>query len=97
MKKTFSFLGLLLVTATIITSCSSAAVENDAKKVAKLQCRAQKLAQQAMSGDMSVLEESTKLTAEATALANELKGKYESESDRKKFAEAYAAELKNCK
>jgi hypothetical protein len=97
MKKILSFIGTLLITTLLITSCGSSAVESDAKKVADLQCRAQKLAQQAMSGDMSVLEESTKLTAEATALANELKGKYESESDRKKFAEAYAAELKNCK
>ena len=97
MKKKLSFLGTLLISATIITSCGSAAVESDAKNVAELQCRAQKLAQQVMSGDMSVLEESASLQKEATALANELKGKYESESDLKKFSEAYTAALKNCK
>jgi phosphoheptose isomerase len=97
MKKTLSFLGVLMITTVLITSCGSAAIESDAKKVAELQCRAQKLAQQAMSGDMTVLEESTQIAAEATALANELKGKYESENDRKKFAEALSTELKNCK
>ncbi len=86
-----------MIATVLITSCGSAAIESDAKKVAELQCRAQKLAQQAMSGDMTVLEESTQIAAEATALANELKGKYESENDRKKFAEALSTELKNCK
>ena len=97
MKKSFLFFGTLFITTMLITGCGSASIESDAKKVAELQCRAQKLAQQAMSGDMTVLEESTKIAAEATALSNELKGKYSSDSDRKKFAEALAAELKNCK
>ncbi len=97
MKKILSTLGMLYLSAVIITSCNNGSIEADAKKVAELQCKAQKLMQKATSGDMSVLEESTKLTTEATALGNELEGKYTSDSDKKKFAEALLKEMENCK
>jgi hypothetical protein len=97
MKKILSTLGLLIMTALIFTACNSGSIESDAKKVADLQCKAQKLMQKATSGDMSVLEESTKLSTEATALGVELEGKYTSDSDKKKFAEALLKEMENCK
>ena len=97
MKKSLHFLGAIACATVLFLSCSNASIENDAKKVAQLQCRAQKLAQQALSGDESVIEESTKISTEASALANELKGKYSSEADKKKFTEAYLEELNKCK
>jgi len=46
---------------------------------------------------MSVMEESTKLTSEAESLSKELEGKYTSDSDKEKFAEALLKEMGNCK
>jgi hypothetical protein len=97
MKKSLNILSATIFATCLLLSCSNASIENDAKKVAQLQCRAQKLAQQALSGDESVIEESTKISTEASALANELKGKYSSESDKKKFTETYLEELNKCK
>ena len=86
-----------MIASTILTSCGGGSIESDAKKVAELQCKAQQLVQKATSGDMSVMEESTKLTSEAAALSKEMEGKYTSDSDKKKFAEALLKEMGNCK
>lgn len=97
MKKTMTIWGVLIITSTILISCGGGSVESDAKKVAELQCKAQKLMQKATSGDMSVMEESTKLTSEAAALSKEMEGKYTTDSDKQKFAEALMKEMGNCK
>jgi hypothetical protein len=49
-----------------------------------------------MSGDMSVIAESSKLATEAAALSKEMEGKYTSEEDRRKFGEALLKEMANC-
>jgi len=89
--------GAILFASTILTSCGGGSIERDAKRVAELQCKAQKLMQRVTSGDMSVMEESTKLTSEAESLSKELEGKYTSDSDKEKFAEALLKEMGNCK
>lgn len=82
--------------AVAMMSCGGS-VDSDAQRLADLQCKAQKLIAKAQSGDMSVMEESTKLAAEATALKTELEGKYTSDDDKAKLAEAYLKAMANCK
>jgi hypothetical protein len=97
MKKGITIFGAMLFASVILTSCGGGSVESDAKKLAELQCKAQKLAQKAISGDKSIMEESTKLATETSALSKELENKYTSESDKTKFAEALLKEMGNCK
>ena len=97
MKKIMTIFGAILFASVILTSCGGGSIQSDAKKVAELQCKAQKLMQKATSGDMSVMEESTKLASEAATLSKEMEGKYTSDSDKKKFAEALLKEMGNCK
>ena len=89
--------GAILFASVILTSCGGGSIQSDAKKVAELECKAQKLLQKATSGDMSIMEESTKLASEAANLLKEMAGKYTSDSDKKKFAEAFLKEMGNCK
>lgn len=96
MKKAMGKLTTILFLVVLITSCNNNSIESDAKRLAELTCKSQKLATRAASGDMSVIEESTKLSADAISLSNELKGKYTSDSDKEAFAKAYLNELKNC-
>jgi hypothetical protein len=42
------------------------------------------------------MEESTKLASEAATLSKEMEEKYTSDSDKKKFAEAFLKEMGNC-
>ena len=97
MKKTMNFIGAILFVSTIFTSCGGNSIESDAKKVADLLCKTQKLTEKATSGDASVIEESTKLTNEAQTLQKQLEEKYTSDSDKKKLAEALIKEMGNCK
>lgn len=97
MKKSTLFLSVSLATALFIAGCGSSSVESDAKKVADLQCRAQKLAAKAMTGDTTILAESQKITEEANKLNEELKNKYTNPLDMAKFAQAYAEAIKDCK
>jgi CRISPR/Cas system CMR subunit Cmr4 (Cas7 group RAMP superfamily) len=86
----------LLAFVLVTYGCSNNSIEKDAKKVADLQCRAQKLIKNATE-DISVLEESQKIIQEAYALEKELKDKYKSDTEKEKFARALAKELENCK
>jgi hypothetical protein len=97
MKKLMPILGTILFVSFIISSCANNSVESDAKKMAALQCEAQQLAQKAAGGDMSIISESAKLTNKAATLSQEIEGKYTSDSDRKKFAEALLIEMGKCK
>ena len=96
MKQTITFFGKLLLASVILTSCGSS-IESDAKKVAELQCKAQKIMQEAASGDIALTEKSSKLLFEAAALSNEMIGKYTSDTDKQKFAEAVLKEMDKCK
>jgi F0F1-type ATP synthase membrane subunit b/b' len=69
-------IGAILFVSIIFTSCGGNSIESDAKKVADLLCKAQKLTEKAASGDASVSEESTKLANEAQTLQKQLKEKY---------------------
>jgi hypothetical protein len=80
----------------VFASCGNS-IESDAKKLAALQCEAQQLLTKAASGDMSIMAESTKLSSNAAALSEEIKGKYTSDEDQKKFTEALLKEMGNCK
>lgn len=93
MKKLRLFLSLPLITI-LLFSCTS--IESDAKKVAKLQCEAEKIMQKVLSGDLSVIEESKELASEAEALKKEIEEKYTSDSDKDKFADALLKEMGNC-
>jgi hypothetical protein len=97
MKKVMTIFGAMLFASFILTSCGGGSIDSDAKKVADLQCKAQQLMQKATSGDMSVMTESTKLASDAAALSKEMEGKYTSDSDKQKFAEALLKAMGNCK
>lgn len=97
MKKSLKIVGTILFASFLFTSCGGNSIEKDAKKMAELQCKAKELVEKAASGDASVLEESTKLAAEAASLKEEIRGKYTSESDQKEFGEALLKEMGNCK
>lgn len=94
-KKRFKVSPLLLV-IVLFTSCGGS-IRSDAKKVAKLQCKAQELMSKAASGDNSVIEESNEIASEAQSLSRELEAKYTSEADKKEFLEALREELGKCK
>jgi hypothetical protein len=97
MKKLMKISGAIIIASFLLTSCGGGSIESDAKKVAELQCKAQQIMQKATSGDMSLMEESTKLASEAAALSKEMEGKYTSDSDKQKFAEALMKEMGACK
>ncbi|MSP70160.1 MAG: hypothetical protein EXR20_07795 [Bacteroidetes bacterium] len=93
--------GAILFASFILTSCGGNSIESDAKKYAELMCKAQKMATevaaQAAAGDMSAITESTKLASEAATLSKEMEGKYTSDSDKEKFAEACLEAMGDCK
>ena len=96
MKKMNVIFGAIIFASFILTSCGGDSIQSDAKKVADLQCKAQKLAQKATTGDMSVIAESNKFASEANALSRKMKEKYSSESEKQRFAEALLKEMGNC-
>jgi|SRR5690625_3879419 len=96
MKKVMKFFGALLFASLILSSCGGNSVDSDAKKLAKLQCKAQETMMKATSGDMSMMEENEKLIEEITILSEELEGKYTSEADLKRFTEVLLKEMEKC-
>jgi hypothetical protein len=96
MKRGIKIFGAIFFVSMLLTSCSGGSIEQDAKKMADLQCQAQQLSKKAMTGDMSVIAESTKLASDAAALSKELEGKYTSDEDKRKFGEALLKEMANC-
>ncbi len=97
MNKVITIFGAILFGIFVLIGCGGGSIESDAKKVADLQCKAQELMLEATSGDMSVMEKSTKLASEAATLLEEMEVKYSSDSDKKRFAEALLKEMGNCK
>jgi hypothetical protein len=96
MKKVMTIFGAILFASTILTSCGGGSIDNDAKKVAELLCKAEKIRQKEASGEMTSMEERAELASEYETLSEELKGKYTSDSDRKKFDNAFFKEMGNC-
>ncbi|HOZ14268.1 MAG TPA: hypothetical protein PK784_05730 [Tenuifilaceae bacterium] len=97
MKKVMTVFATMMFVSFIMLGCSNNSIEQDAKKVAELYCKAQKLALKATQGDISVMEEAAKLTEEADALSKEMEGKYTSDSDAEKFAVTLEKEMGKCK
>ncbi len=93
MKKSIWIVGIFM--SLTLLSCGNA-IDSDAAKVANLQCEAKELAQSAMSGDATAMEESKELLAKATKLTSELQKKYTSIEDQQKFQSALAKALGNC-
>ena len=82
--------------AILLASCSNS-IESDARKVAEFQCKIEKLSKESAGGDMSTLTEASKLASEFSSLENEMRGKYTTPEDQKKFAEALLKEAEKCK
>ncbi len=66
------------------------------QKVAELQCEAQELQKKAMSGDTSLMTDAQELISKASALTQELQGKYSSIEDRQEFQSALAKAMSDC-
>ena len=96
MKKSITIFATLLLTVVLFTSCDGNSIERDAEKVADLQCKAQKAMIELSSGDLSALTENSDLMLEAAELSDKMEGKYTSDSDQQKFAEAYLKALSKC-
>jgi len=107
MRKSIQILSTVVLAVFLLSSCGNS-VERDAKKVAELQCKAEKLAakavksiSQAGSSDLAtIIAESQKLTAESQKLISEavsLKEKYSTEADKQKFSSAYLKAYGDCK
>ena len=101
MKKLTSFIAVVLIASFAFTACgnSSSSIQSDAKKLADITCRYQKLATKAGQGDMSDVSEYTKLASESATLSSEMQKKY-SKGDAKEysiFLEAYNKAVAECK
>lgn len=95
MKKSITIFGAIIFATFTLTSCGSS-VESDAKKLAELQCKSQKLSEKVLSGDMSVSAESMTLATDAAKLAQEIEGKYTTDEEKQKFEEALMQEMGKC-
>ncbi|SFN73340.1 hypothetical protein SAMN05421738_1323 [Algoriella xinjiangensis] len=95
MKKSITIFGAIIFATFTLTSCGSS-VESDAKKLAELQCKSQKLSEKVLSGDMSVSAESMTLATDAAKLAQEIEGKYTTDEEKQKFEEALLKEMGKC-
>ena len=87
---------ILAIAAITLTGCSNS-IEGYAKKTADLTCKTQKLTQKVLAGDASAIEENSKLAAELITVADEMKDKYKTEEDQKKFDEAFLKAMADCK
>ena len=63
MKNVIAIIGTIIFVSVMLTSCSDS-IENDAKKLAELQCKAQKIMQKATTGDLAVIAEGKKLASD---------------------------------
>ena len=95
MKKSITVFGAMVFATLILTSCGSS-VESDAKKLAELQCKSQKLSEKVLAGDMSVSAESMTLATDAAKLSEEIEGKYTTDEEKQKFEEALLKEMGKC-
>ena len=106
MKKTTAILTALLVATLALTNCggghSKEAMQADAKKVADVLCKIQKLPmemiEKASKGDTTGMTGSLdKAKKESEDLIKEMEGKYTTESDQKQFMVYVDSLEKQCK
>lgn len=97
MARTLAPVIATITLALVVIGCSNSSIEDDAKKLADIQCRALKITQKVTSGDLSVIQESTKLQAEVVSLNSELKSKYTTREDAEAFSKAYLKAFGECK
>ena len=85
MNKSITIFGAaILFSSFVFTSCSNS-IESDAEKAAEMQCKSIKLLEKV--GKVSLVE-STSLLAEMELFDKEMKTKYSSEEQKKKFEDA---------
>jgi hypothetical protein len=72
-----------------LMACGKSGVDADAKQLADLQCKAQKLSAQALTNP-SMMQDSMKLIGEANELNARLTQKYTSDSDKAQLASAFS-------
>ncbi len=87
---------IIAIVAIAFVSCGKSSMDGDVKKVAELQCKAQKLMQEASSGDASIIEESTNLGIEISELTKEMEGKYTSDAEKAEFGKALLKAMGEC-
>lgn len=85
-----------LMIATLVFSSCGSSISSDAQKIANLQCKAQELQQNGLTGDESSLEETQELIAESAALIQEMNAKYNSFEEKQEFAQALSKAKANC-
>lgn len=96
MKSLTITLGLM---ATMLLYSCGGSIESDAKRLADLQCKAQKMSEKMMSGevDLSDMSATVSLATEASELAEELEGKYTTEGEREQLEKALWKAMEDCK
>ena len=94
MKTTTLF--FILFAAIIFIGCSNntsnKSLLDDAKKAANLECRSQQITNDSQTGDVSFLDEDTRISEELSLL----KKKYQTDELRSKFSDAVDKEMLNC-
>jgi hypothetical protein len=96
MKKTKTANWGLFIILMTLTACTTS-VKSDAEKFAEMQCKSYQLLEKAGKGEISV-PESTSFAAEIEVFDKEMKEKYSSAEDKKKFDDAcLEAIAKGCK
>jgi hypothetical protein len=88
---------ILIACIAFISSCTNPEIEKDAKAVAELQCKSQKLIEKAANSNEDILEESQKISLEAATLFSKMQGKYLADHEQEQFLQAYNEALENCK
>ena len=78
-------------------NCTNPEIEKDAKKVAELQCKSQKLIIKAANSNEDIQSESQKISIEAAQLFQKMQGKYLVDHEQEQFLQAYNEALENCK
>ncbi len=99
MKKVFC-LTAIIFSIYLFSGCSGSSLEADAKKLADITCRSQKMSMEIISKsrslDMNFVTETNKLAADAAILSQELKDKYKDPEEAQKFSVTYLKALSDC-
>lgn len=88
--------GLFILFLLVFNSCEQRNIENDARKIALLQCEALQLMKKAAEGDSLSFIESEKISQKAETLLRKMEKKYTSENEFHEFEKILQRELSNC-
>jgi hypothetical protein len=84
----------------LFSNCSEDSLASDAKRLAELTCRSQKMSMEIVSKpksmDMNFLSEANKLVTDAAILSQELKDKYKEPEAAQEFSLAYLKAFRDC-